>query len=221
MDVIQLIIQYQRAFIDGLRVTFELCGITWAVGICLGAALGTAAHRWRWVVGTPLRALAFLLAGIPFLVLLYWAHYPLQVSFEVIVDPFYSAVSVLSLLNVVAVAEICRVALDDFPTEYVLAAKVCGLTRAETFARIQFPLILRQILPSLLTLQVTMLQMTLFASLISVEEIFRVAQRINSVLFRPVEIYTALAVFFLLICLPLNGAALYLRHRFTRNVSER
>ena len=66
-----------------------------------------------------------------------------------------------------------------------------------------------------------MLQATLFASLISVDEIFRVAQRINAVEYKPVEVYTALALFFLLVCLPLNGVALLLRHRFGHDLSER
>ena len=52
------------------------------------------------------------------------------------------------------------------------------------------------------------------------DEIFRVAQRINAVVYRPIEVYTALAVFFLMICLPLNGVAMYLEARFTRNLSE-
>jgi ABC-type amino acid transport system permease subunit len=67
---------------------------------------------------------------------------------------------------------------------------------------------------------VTILQATLFASLISVDEIFRVAQRINAIVYRPIEIYTALAGFFLLICLPLNGLAYFLEARFTRDLSE-
>ena len=66
-----------------------------------------------------------------------------------------------------------------------------------------------------------MLQCSLFASLISVDEIFRVAQRINATIYRPVEIYSALALLFLAVCLPLNGLALWLRMRFTRDLSEK
>ncbi len=69
-------------------------------------------------------------------------------------------------------------------------------------------------------IQVGMLQATLFASLISVNEIFRVAQQINSVIYKPVEIYTALGILFLAICLPMNGLALWLRQQFTRDYSE-
>ena len=56
------------------------------------------------------------------------------------------------------------------------------------------PIVLRQMIPGLLMIQVTMLQSTLFASLISVDEIFRVAQRINAVVYRPIEVYTALGL---------------------------
>ena len=76
-------------------------------------------------------------------------------------------------------------------------------------------------MPVLLMIQVNMLQSTLFSSLISVPEIFRVTQQINAQIYKPVEIYTALGVLFLLICLPMNGLALWLKTRFTRDFSEK
>jgi ABC-type amino acid transport system permease subunit len=119
------------------------------------------------------------------------------------------------------VADLIRGVLVEFPMQYVLAARATGLSRRQTVASIQLPIVLRQTLPGLLFIQVGMLQATLFASLISVDEIFRIAQRINSEIYRPVPIYTALAVFFLLVCLPLHAVAHVLRSRFTRNLSEK
>jgi ABC-type amino acid transport system permease subunit len=157
---------------------------------------------------------------VPVLVLLFWLHYPLQSVLGVIFDPFYTAAAALSLVNIVSIADLVATTLRDFPAQYVTAARVYGLSPAETTRRIQLPIIFRQILPGLLVRQVTILQATLFASLISVDEIFRVAQRINAIVYRPIEIYTALAGFFLLICLPLNGLAYFLEARFTRDLSE-
>jgi polar amino acid transport system permease protein len=119
------------------------------------------------------------------------------------------------------VADIVNDALLDFPEQYITAAKVCGLSPRTTFLKIQLPLILRSTIPRLLLVQVSMLQGTIFASLISVDEIFRVAQRINAQIYRPVEVYTALGFLFLMICLPLNGLALWMKHQFTRNISEK
>jgi His/Glu/Gln/Arg/opine family amino acid ABC transporter permease subunit len=221
MGISDILILYRQAFLRGLGVTLELAAITWTAGLLLGLTMGTLAHRSPKTFGRFVRVLAFLLSGIPFLVLLYWAHYPFQELIGAVIDPFFTASAVLTILNTVAVAELCRSALDDFPSEYVMVAQVCGLSRRQTTRYIQFPLLFRQLLPGLLTLQVTMLQMTLFASLISVGELFRVAQEIDSKIHKEIEIYSALALFFLAICLPLNGLALWLRRRLTRNVSER
>jgi polar amino acid transport system permease protein len=221
VTVWNILVQYREGLIEGLLVTLRLCLIIWSIGIFIGAILGWSGARWRLWIGIPSRIVSFLLSGIPVLVFLFWLHYPLQSIFSLIINPFYTAAAALSIINVFAVADLVRTVLQDFPEQHLIAARVCGLTTKQTILNIQVPLVLRQTLPSLLVIQVSMLQATLFASLISVEEIFRVAQRINATVYRPVEIYTALGVFFLVICLPLNGLALWLKQRYTRDLSEK
>ena len=220
MTVFDILIKYHPAFLGGLWVTLQLSFIIWLSGLVIGGALGLAGAKEPGFIGWPSRVVSFILSGIPLLVFLFWLHYPAQAIFEVVINPFYTAAFTLSVANIFLVADMVRGALLDFPKEYLTAAKVTGLTRKQTVFRIQLPLILRQILPGLLMLQVSMLHMTIFASLISVEEIFRVAQRINAQIYRPVEIYTALGLFFLAVSLPINGFAFWLKKRFTRNMSE-
>lgn len=219
MSVWEILVNYHIAFFKGLAVTLELCILIWGTGLVLGSLLGLAGSK-NLYVAAPSRAVSFLLGGIPLLVFLFWLHYPAQAMFNVVIDPFYTAAFTFSIVNIFGVADIVRGALQDFPKQYLIAAKVTGLTKKQTVLQIQLPLILRQTLPALLFLQVAMLHTTLFASLISVEEIFRVAQRINAQIYRPVEIYTALGFFFLAVCLPVNGFAFWLKNRFTRNLSE-
>jgi ABC-type amino acid transport system permease subunit len=220
MSILDILLNYHQAFLKGLYVTLKLSAIIWASGILLGSALGLAGSRYPASIGVPSRLVAFVLSGIPILVFLFWLHYPAQAMFSIVVDPFYTATLTLSIVNVFGVAGLVREAVADFPQQYLIAARVTGLSRRQTVLRIQMPLILRQILPGLLLLQVTMLHTTLFASLISVEEIFRIAQRINAQIYRPVEIYTALGLFFLTVSLPVNGFAFWMKNRFTRNISE-
>jgi polar amino acid transport system permease protein len=221
MTVINILIEYREGFLSGLVVTLQLCAIIWTVGILGGAALGCAGAKWYGEVGTISRIISFILSGTPVLVLLFWLHYPLQAQLGLVINPFYTAATALSIVNIFAVSDLVRGILRDFPQQYIIAAKVCGLSSMDTAVHIQLPIVLRQVIPSLLTLQVNMLQSTLFASLISVDEIFRVAQRINATIYKPVEIYTALAIFFIAICLPINGLALWLKQSFTRDISDR
>jgi His/Glu/Gln/Arg/opine family amino acid ABC transporter permease subunit len=212
---------YKEGLLAGLLVTLKLCLIIWSSGVIVGTILGYFGSKYRSEIGAPSRVVSFILSGIPVLILLFWLHYPLQAMLQVNINPFFTAAFAFSILNIFSVADLVRSALVNFPAQYNLAARVCGLSQKETFLKIELPIIFRQIIPSLLSLQVTMLQLTLFASLISVEEIFRVAQRINAVIYKPIEVYTALAIFFLVICLPLNGIALWLKNKYTRDLSEK
>jgi ABC-type amino acid transport system permease subunit len=221
MSVLEIIQKYHAGILAGLGVTLRLAITVWFFGLLLGGLLGVASNRWNIGVGLPARIGSFFLSGIPVLVLLFWLHYPVQSLLNVVIDPFYTSVVTLTLINTFAVADLVRGTLSDFPKEYVTAARICGVPPHATLYEVQLPIITRQILPGLLLLQVSMLQATLFASLISVDEIFRVAQRINAQIYQPVQVYTALAVFFLIICLPLNGLALWLRAKYTRDLSER
>lgn len=159
------------------------------------------------------------MGSIPVLVFLFWLHFPLA-ELGLRLPPFWSASIALSLINILAVADIVRHALSEFPEEYVVMARISGLTSNQALRHIQFPLVLRNILPSLIAIQVTMLQATLFASLISVDEIFRTAQTINARIYRPIEIYTTLGFLFLVVCGPIQGFALFLKKRYGRTLAE-
>lgn len=220
-SLIDILIKYQDAFLGGLWVTLQLSLIIWIVGISLGVIIGLMSTKYKKSIGIPAQIFSFLLSGIPILVFLFWLHYPAQSVFNISVDPFYTTALAITLINIFIVSDIIREGVSNLPHQFIEVAKLCNISKNKLFFKIEFPLIFRHVLPSLLMAQVTMLHMTLFASLISVEEIFRIAQRINSIEYKPVEIYTALGIFFLLVSLPINGIALYLKKKFNRDFSER
>ena len=189
MSAFDILIKYQSAFLSGLITTFQLALIIWSFGLIMGALLGTLGSKWTRLVGWPSRAASFALSGVPILVFLFWLHYPMQALLGVVIDPFITAALTLSIINMFAVADVIRGVLADFPSQYVIAGRVCGMTPGQILLHIQLPIVLRQTVPILLMIQVHMLQATLFASLISVPEIFRVAQQINAQIYKPVEIY--------------------------------
>jgi ABC-type amino acid transport system permease subunit len=219
--MLDIIIKYKAGFSAGLLVTLKLCLIIWLSGIFLGGIIGVLAAKRRLTVGIPIRVISFTLSGVPVLVFLFWLHYPAQALLDVVIDPFYTAAFTLSIINIFVVSDIIRSAVEELPNQFIEAAKVYGIRSKKRFIRIELPLIFRYVLPSLIMSQVNMLHLTLFASLISVDEIFRLAQRINSQIYRPVEIYSALGIFFLFVSLPVNGLALFLKRKYIRDISEK
>lgn len=219
-EIIEIVIKHRQGFLSGIAVTLKLCILVWSIGISLGSLTGMLSSKWK-VFNIFTKTFSFVLSVVPVLVFLFWLHYPAQYYFGIQINPFYTAVLLLAILNTFAVSEIVNVGINNLPKQYIEVARVCNINARRRFLKIEFPLIFRHILPSLLTTQVNMLQMTLFTSLISVEEIFRVSQRVISIEYKPVEIYSALGVFFLIICLPVNGLALFLKSKFTRNIDEK
>ena len=220
MSVMEIVWRYSDALSAGLAVTLRLCAIVWLVGITIGGVLGIIASRWPRGIGVPVRVASTVLAAIPIIVFLFWLHYPAQMVLGVVVNPFITAAAALTTVNAVLVADLVRGAAVDLPQQYRTAAMACGLAWSDTVRFITAPLLMRQLLPGVLSLQIVMLQASLFASLISVDEIFRVVQRINAEIYRPVEIYTGLALLFIAVCVPLHVLANHLRRRFTRDTSE-
>jgi His/Glu/Gln/Arg/opine family amino acid ABC transporter permease subunit len=219
LSIFEIIAAYHSAFLSGLLTTLKLSTVIWSAGVTVGALLGVMAHRQPNILGIPTKTASFIMGSVPVLVFLFWLHFPLA-ELGLRLPPFWSASIALSVVNILAVADIVRHALEEFPQEYLVVARISGLTRNQALRHIQFPLIIRHILPALITTQVTMLQATLFASLISVDEIFRTAQSINARIYRPIQIYTALGILFLLVCGPIQGLALFLKHRFGRKLAE-
>jgi His/Glu/Gln/Arg/opine family amino acid ABC transporter permease subunit len=219
MSVVDILLNYSATLFSGLLVTLELFLSASVVGIGLGVLLGWAAAK-RHAVGVGVRVGSFFMASVPFLVLLYWFYYPLQSLLDISLSPFSTAFLVLALVDTAAIAELIRTTLAEFPRQYVIVGQMSGLSERQILQKIQFPMTLRQIAPSLLATQIYIFQLTVLSSLISVQEIFRVAQNVNAVIYKPVEIYTSLALFFVLVLAPLSYLAYMLKQRLTRDLSD-
>lgn len=220
MSVFEIISKYRNELWAGLKVTLQLCAFVYPIGIILGTFLGIARHKWKIIAGWPGFAFSLIISSTPIIVFLFWLHYPLQYMLQIVVDPFITSAFALTIIMMFIVSDMIKNALQEFPGQYILSAKACGLSSGQIIRKIQLPIIFRQVLPSLLFGMVTVLQASLFTSMIGVNEIFRVAQQINSDIYKPVEIYTALAIFFIFICAGLNLLAFWLKSKLKWNFSE-
>jgi ABC-type amino acid transport system permease subunit len=212
--MLEILINYHQAFLGGLLVTLKLIFFIALIGIPLGVLLGVIGARYSEEIGNIVSTLDFFTSAIPVIVLLFWLHYPLQSMLSIVVDPFWTTVGALGLLNTILTAKLVQHEMKLIPKSYRDAAHTLGLSHFTTARVIELPILARRIIPNLLTNQSLMLQYTLLASFISVPELFRVAQNINSIVYKPVEVYSLLVLFFLVILGPLHLLAGYLKRRY-------
>jgi polar amino acid transport system permease protein len=107
-----------------------------------------------------------------------------------------------------------------FPTELISTAKVLGLSSIQVAKKIQFPIIFRQLLPQIIILFSFILQATIFCSFISVGELFKKAQELNADIFKPIELYSIVALFFISICLIINLLSLYFKKKYSYDLNK-
>jgi len=209
MNPFEILWTYRQAFVDGLSTTAELVLIAAIGGTIIAALLEWLCEIIEGPIRRIIDGIAFCIAAVPALVVLFWLYYPAQTLLDIVVSPFWTAATALTLINIFSIYRIMADAMRDFPRQFVATGLVCGLTKFEIVRYIKAPLLLRAALPRWIDQQVVILQTSLFASLISVNETFRVAQRINSQVYRPVVIYTSMAMLFLFTV----GSIMYYSHR--------
>jgi polar amino acid transport system permease protein len=200
--MIELLIQYSDAYVRGVLGTLKLASLCWLFGLTLGPILGYLAFRKYLFISTINKYLNFLFTSIPILVILFWLHYPAQALAHVSIDPFITSMFLLSTINIISISLIVEHGLKQIPQEYIDIAPIYGLSRNTIIYKIFLPMVIKNIAPSLINLQMLILHMTIFSSFISYEELFRVSLQINSAVYMPIEVFSILALFFIIISLP-------------------
>jgi His/Glu/Gln/Arg/opine family amino acid ABC transporter permease subunit len=218
--LVEIFATYKSGFMQGLLVTLRLCMCIWFIGIVLGSLLGILGSIFK-RFGNLSSFVSTVVSGVPIVVLLYWLYYPVQQQLELDIEPFTIAVCALAFVNTIMVADLVRDAINSLPKQYIMAAKVSGIPAIRILTRIKIPLILKQLIGPVLLVQVSMLHNSIFASLINVDDIFRQIQRINAMVYKPIELYTALAIFFIVITVPLTLFARFLKKKYAKDYSER
>jgi polar amino acid transport system permease protein len=140
--------------------------------------------------------------ALPVLVLLVWIYYCLpSIGFKT--SSLWTAVFALSLSLSAFLAELVRGAIAAVPRGQIEAAKLLRISRRQIASKIIAPQVFRIIGPALLNEYVATLKLSTIASIISAPELLYQSALIISQSYHPLETYTALAVLFALIIIPL------------------
>ena len=139
--------------------------------------------------------------SIPLLVLLLWIYYGLPISMGIELNVFTAGVLALALSDSAFEAEIFRSGIQSIERGQREAATALGLTKWQAMRHVILPQALRRILPPLGNQFVYVLKMSSLVSVIGLGELTRKANELNVTEYRPLEIYTALIVEYLLLIL--------------------
>jgi polar amino acid transport system permease protein len=161
-------------------------------------------------------ALGEIIRNTPILVQLLWVYYVLPIVFSIRVSALAGIVIGLSLYMAAFISEVYRAGIQAVPTGHREAAQVLGLTPAQSFVRIVLPQAIRMTLPPLASNFVQLIKFSSLGAVISVSEITRRGMELSSSTFRPLEIFSFIAVVYFFICWPLAIAIRIWESRLAR-----
>jgi polar amino acid transport system permease protein len=149
----------------------------------------------------------------PVLVQLFWVYYVLPILLGIRIDALTAAILGLTLHSTAFLGEIYRAGIQTVPVGHTEAAKVLGLSPRMTFIRIVLPQAVRNVLPPLVNNLVDLIKLSSLASVFAVGEITRKATELSASTFRPIEIFTFVALMYFFICWPLSLSIRVLERR--------
>lgn len=147
-----------------------------------------------------------IIRNTPILVQLLWVYYVLPIVFNIRVSSLAGILIGLSLYMAAFISEVYRAGIQAVPKGQREAAQVLGLTPPQSFMRIVLPQAIRMTLPPLASNFVQLIKFSSLGAVISVSEITRRGMELSSSTFRPLEIFSFIAVVYFFICWPLAMA---------------
>ncbi|MEV3871286.1 amino acid ABC transporter permease [Streptomyces sp. NPDC049906] len=129
--------------------------------------------------------------------------------------PFVAAVIALGISEGAYVAEMLRSAIMSVDRGQVLAARALGMTPAQSFVKVVLPQATRIALPPLGNELVALVKLTAIASVISLQELLRVATIGVQATFRYAEYYAVAIIYYLVIVSLIMLAQSALEKRFS------
>jgi polar amino acid transport system permease protein len=207
LDTLRIITDNLPAFVQGIEVTWATTVVTIIAGSVLGilVAVGSlylkAAH-------SLFRAYVEVLLGLPVLVLLVWIYYVLPTITPFLTLPPYSVgILGLSLSLSAFVAEIVEGGIRSVPRGQVEAAYLLGVGRLQAVRYIVLPQAIKTMWPALVVQYITTYKFSTLVSVIGVQDILHVGSQVVAQTYRILEVYTFIAIFFIVTIVPLNVLA--------------
>jgi polar amino acid transport system permease protein len=198
---------------QGLGVTVFYTVITVLAGLAIGLAAGilrTTAPRW---VAIPLRGYIEVFRCTPLLVQLVWVYYALPVLIGVDMSATTACFLTLSLYAGSFYAEIFRGGIEAIDRGQWEAGHAIGMQQSRIFRRIILPQAVQVMIPSLINQTIMQLKNTSLVSTVAVGDLLYQGSVITAASYRPLEVYTTIAVLYFVVLFPLTLVADQLEQR--------
>lgn len=198
----------------GVMNTFKLAIVSAVAGLVIGLFTGVGRVSQSRIVRFIASTYTEFFRNIPAIVLIFWFYYAIPVLTGWQATAWTASIVALSLYTGAYCGEIYRAGIESVERGQWEAAKALGFTRTMQFRYVIVPQALSRTIPAFTNRSIELLKTTTLASSISLAETLYSAKLLAEDQLRPLEAYTAAALIFTAIVLPLS----YLAYRLERRM---
>lgn len=214
----EIILEYPDMFLGGLWLTIQVAfwgligSVLLGIVIALMRIAPIAPLRWIGVAyveffrNTPLLVqLFFFFFGLPFL--------GVRISQDVFVTIFYEAIMAMAFYHGAYMAEVIRGGLLGVDRGQIEAARSLGLSYVQMLRFVQVPQAVRAVIPPLGNIGIALVKNTSLAATIGLAELLHNTEVVDARTFRTFDAYSAAAMLYLALTLPLAAVVNILERR--------
>jgi len=207
------LLRYAPLFWKGIGVTLAYTVGTVLIGLVIGLLIGIGRLSRSWLVNAPLVAIIEVFRCTPLLVQIVWFYYALPVILNVQIPAVVAATLVLSLYTGAFYAEIFRGGIVSIEQGQWDAARALGLSPWNVMRKVVLPQAVRRMVPPFMNQSIIQLKNTSLVSTIAVPDLLYQGTLITADTYRPLEVYTVVAVIYFVLLFPTTLLAQWYERR--------
>ncbi|MDB5879980.1 MAG: polar amino acid transporter, inner rane subunit [Variovorax sp.] len=196
--------KYRWLLVTGLGYTLLFTVICVISGLLVGLVTGIGRLSSDPLITAPLRAYIEIFRCTPVLVQLVWFYYALPVLTGIEMSAVVAAGLCLTLYGGAFYSEIVRGGIISTDVGQWEAARALGMTRLQLMRRIVLPQAFKKMVPPLMNQSIMQLKNTSLLSVLAVPDLLYQGQVIAHDTYRPLEVYTLIAVAYFAVLLPIT-----------------
>ncbi len=207
------LLRYAPLFWKGVLVTLAYTAGTITLGLIIGLAIGLGRLSRSKLLNLPLIAFIEVFRCTPLLVQIVWFYYALPVILDIQIPAVVAAVMTLSCYTGAFYAEIFRGGIVSIEPGQWDAARALGLRSWAMMRNVILPQAIRRMIPPFVNQSITQLKNTSLVSTIAVPDLLYNGQLITADTYRPLEVYTVVALVYFALLFPSTMLAQWYERR--------
>nr|WP_319384215.1 amino acid ABC transporter permease [uncultured Roseibium sp.] len=201
----------------GFRNTLILTATALSGGLVVGLLLAFArlSHR-RWL-NVPAGIVIEVFRTTPPLVQLFWFYFGLPIVLSIEMTPFLAASLTFMIQSGAFFAEIFRAGIVSIERGQWEAAKAIGMTYNQCMHRVILPQAVKRMFPSMMERSIELMKTTTLVATVSYADLLFQANELAQKTFRPLEVFTVVALIYFVSISFISFVASRMERRFAKS----